>query len=55
VQDAQAVAEALLKLVRDPSLRSTMGAEGRRIFGERFTLEAFHRNMEGALAGVDKA
>ncbi|QQR87530.1 MAG: glycosyltransferase family 4 protein [Flavobacteriales bacterium] len=53
VQDAHAVAEALQRFVRDPVLRKSMGEEGRRIFLRKFTLEAFHRNMEDALASVE--
>lgn len=52
VQDPQAVAQQLLLLIRDPGLRRTMGEEGRRIFVSKFTLEAFHRKMEDALASV---
>lgn len=51
-QDANAVSLRLLQLIRDPDLRKRMGEEGRRIFGEQFTLEVFHRNMEDALASV---
>lgn len=50
VQDPQAVAGRLFELAGDPALRMRMGAEGERIFGERFTLEAFHRSMEEELA-----
>ena len=52
---ASAVAEKLKTLARDPELRERMGKQGRRIFEERFTLEAFHRNMEGELALLGKA
>ena len=52
IQDPDAVADRLMRLVRDPDLRQRMGREGRRIFEERFTLERFHRNMENALASV---
>lgn len=48
VEDPAAVAARLLELARDPAARACMGAEGRRIFVERFTLERFHRNMEEA-------
>lgn len=50
VQDPVAVADALARLAGDPALRERMGAEGRRIFEQRFTLERFHHNMEEALA-----
>lgn len=48
VEDPAAVAARLLELINDPELRARMGAEGRRIFVERFTLERFHRDMEEA-------
>lgn len=48
VEDTAAVADRLLRLVADPHLRERMGAEGRRIFVERFTLERFQLAMEEA-------
>lgn len=54
IQDPDAVADRLMRLVRDPDLRQRMGREGRRIFEERFTLERFHRNMENALTSVNE-
>lgn len=50
VEDADAVADALERLAKDPALRARMGEEGRRIFEQRFTLERFHHAMEDALA-----
>lgn len=52
VEDPAAVADRLLRLVRDKELRLRMGMEGRRIFTEQFTLEGFRRNMEEALSGI---
>jgi glycosyltransferase involved in cell wall biosynthesis len=52
VQDPAAVADRLVQLAADPALRERMGREGRRIFQERFTLEAFHRAMERELLGL---
>jgi glycosyltransferase involved in cell wall biosynthesis len=52
VEDPSAVAVELERLARDPELRQRMGAEGRRIFLQDLTLEAFHRNMERALLSV---
>lgn len=49
VEDPSAVADRLLELLRDESLRRRMGEEGRRIFTERFTLERFQHNMEEVL------
>lgn len=46
VRDPASLAEKLGELARDPELRRTMGAEGRRIFERSFTLEAFQRAME---------
>lgn len=46
------VAEKLALLARDPDLRRRMGQEGRRIFEQRFTLEAFHRAMERELSAL---
>ena len=54
IHDPEAIADRLMRLVRDPDLRQRMGREGRRIFEERFTLERFHRNMESALASVQE-
>lgn len=50
VQDPGAVADRLARLANDPALRERMAKEARRVFLERFTLEAFHRNMEAAFA-----
>lgn len=52
VQDAQAVADRLMDLVRDKELRQRMGEEGRRIFAARFTLERFRQNMEAAIGAA---
>jgi glycosyltransferase involved in cell wall biosynthesis len=49
IEDPAAVAGRLLQLIRDEGLRKQMGAEGRRIFAEQFTLEQFQQNMEAAL------
>jgi len=52
VQDADAVADRLMVLVRDQQLRQRMGDEGRRIFAARFTLERFRQNMEAAIVAA---
>ncbi|MCB0763415.1 MAG: glycosyltransferase family 4 protein [Flavobacteriales bacterium] len=52
IKDPDAVADALVRLALDPDLRASMGNEGRCIFERNFTLEAFHRSMEQALAGL---
>ena len=52
VKDAQAVADRLEQLARDPAMRQRFGSAGRRIFEEKFTLEGFHRSMEQELSAV---
>lgn len=52
IQDPEAVAQRLQRLIGDPQLRERMGNEGRRIFEESFTLEAFHRSMERELGDL---
>jgi glycosyltransferase involved in cell wall biosynthesis len=52
IQDPEAVADRLVRLAADPELRRTMGNAGRRIFQERFTLNAFHRAMEQELMAL---
>ena len=54
VQDSASVAEKLMLLAGDPPLRKRMGEEGRRIFEQRFTLEAFHRSMERELMALSE-
>lgn len=51
IQQPHAVANQLLAL-RNPALRKAMGLEGRRIFEQEFTLNAFHRNMERELVAL---
>jgi glycosyltransferase involved in cell wall biosynthesis len=52
VKEPHAVAEKLALLARDPDLRRTMGAEGRRIYEQKFTLAAFHAAMEHELYSI---
>ena len=52
VQQPLAVAGKIMVLAADPELRRTMGQEGRRIFEQEFTLNAFHRSMERELLGL---
>ncbi|MEO8589859.1 MAG: glycosyltransferase family 4 protein [Flavobacteriales bacterium] len=54
IKDPAAVVEKLVLLARDPALRRKMGEQGRRIFEQRFTLEAFHRSMERELSGLSE-
>jgi len=46
------VADRLEQLIADPELRARMSAAARRVYAERFTLEAFHRNMEAAFGSL---
>lgn len=48
-QDAVALADAIQRLLDDKDARQTMGAEGRRMFKERFTMECFENNIKGIL------
>lgn len=52
IQQPRAVADKIMVLAADPELRRTMGQEGRRIFEQEFTLNAFHRSMERELLGL---
>jgi len=52
IQDPAAVAEKLMLLSADPTLRRRRGEEGRRIFERDFTLEAFHASMEQAFVDL---
>ena len=45
-RDAEALAEAIGSLARDPERAARMGLEGRRLLGERFSLEAAVRANE---------
>lgn len=48
-QDAVALADAIQRLLDDKDVRHTMGAEGRRMFKEQFTMECFENNIKGIL------
>lgn len=48
-QDAVALADAIQRLLDDKDVRHTMGAEGRQMFKERFTMECFENNIKGIL------
>lgn len=54
VEDPGALAARLLELIGDEALRLRMGAEGRRIFAERFTLERFWHHMEEAFLAASR-
>ncbi len=48
IQDAPALAEKLARLLRDAELRTRMGEAGRRIYMERYSLEAWRVGMAQA-------
>ena len=48
-QDAIALADAIQRLLDDKDARLSMGAEGRRMFKERFIMECFENNIKGIL------
>jgi glycosyltransferase involved in cell wall biosynthesis len=48
IRDAEAVAERLELLLRDPAGAAEMGARGRDLFEESFSLDAFQRRMQAA-------
>jgi glycosyltransferase involved in cell wall biosynthesis len=52
IQDAPALAEKLGRLLRDPELRGRMGEEGRRVYLDQFSLEAWRAGMTRALSLV---
>ena len=45
-QNAQALAERILQLMKDPALLSALGAGAKREYEERFTLEKYARTIE---------
>ncbi|MCE2509640.1 MAG: glycosyltransferase [Alphaproteobacteria bacterium] len=51
-QDPKCLAEAILKLVKDPALRQRMGEAGRRRIEERFSIDACARAYERFYTGL---
>lgn len=52
--DAVALANKLELLIKDPELRKEMGQEGRRLYEEKFTLEAFEKRFDQILHNIEK-
>lgn len=50
VNDADALADKLEILVQDPILRSRMGAAGRALYLQEYTLERFHAQMDACFS-----
>ncbi|ABC82824.1 glycosyltransferase [Anaeromyxobacter dehalogenans] len=50
--EAGALADAILRLLRDPSRRMAMGATGRRLVADRFSTTAVGRALRAAYASV---
>ena len=44
------IADRVLELVNDPDLLRKMGMKGRELFKSKYTLEAFARNLDGAIS-----
>jgi glycosyltransferase involved in cell wall biosynthesis len=55
MNDADALAEAILRLLRAPEQAKEMGAKGRRRVQERFTIERTTRRMEEVYAQIISA
>lgn len=53
VRDPVALADALARLLRDAALRERLGAAGRRLYTERFSLDVWRRGMAQAFALAD--
>jgi glycosyltransferase involved in cell wall biosynthesis len=47
--DIEALADRVLRLVRDPGLRQCMGKAGRELYERNYSLEAYYRNTRRAL------
>ncbi|HYE83295.1 MAG TPA: glycosyltransferase [Clostridia bacterium] len=52
--DSAGLAAAVLKLIRDPELRKTMGEKGRQLVGDNFTSDAMARGIEELYEAVIK-
>ena len=50
--NASVLAEKLVYLINNPSVRESMGAQGRKLYEARFTLEKFETNMQNILSDV---
>ena len=45
-RDSHAMAEAIIKLIRDPALLAEMSVGARRMYEEKFTASAMTRQLE---------
>jgi glycosyltransferase involved in cell wall biosynthesis len=54
VDDAQALASQITKLMADPGLRASMSVAGSRIFNERFSIGPIHERMEQLVMRVGR-
>lgn len=50
--DAQAIADAIVRLMLEPETRNNMGLDGRRYFEEHFTLEQAHHRFRSLINSV---
>ncbi|GGD03559.1 glycosyltransferase family 4 protein [Hyunsoonleella pacifica] len=48
-QDVDSLAEAMLKMLKEPDIRKEYGARGKKRFEENFTLSMFEKKMEAIL------
>ena len=53
VKDSLAFADKLGMLINDPGLRKIMGAKGREIYSEEFTLKRYHDRMKNVFLTLD--
>ena len=54
IRDADAVAQKLQLLMRDPDLRNEMARRGRKRYLERFTIDIYYRNMQRVFEAAAK-
>jgi glycosyltransferase involved in cell wall biosynthesis len=52
--EAGSFAQQLCRLARDPELRKQLGANGRRLYEQKYSFSAFQRRLERAYAELDR-